>query len=203
MTILFALQQQQLAAYNDEPFDVTIGVYASEAAAEKAADDMDAAYEAYAASCSRGEGLRHSVLPMPVNTILADVALPCDPSVCTFSQAETLRPFEHIVPGCCGPPPQPVDPGGVLREWRGRTEVIDGPAADAFEMQLVEKLRDNGNVSLADRRKFMQLVGYGGAECMQAAVRLVEGQITELESRFMCASASHQRMAFRKIWVGI
>jgi hypothetical protein len=57
----------------------------------------------------------------------------------------------------------------------------------------------------------MQLVSFGNAECMQAAVRLVEGHLTELESRFMCVSldslerSSQTSSGFlatlRKIWV--
>jgi hypothetical protein len=125
--VLFALQQHQAL------FDLTIGVFASEAAARKAADDMNDAYEA---ALPRNP-LKHSVRQMPINTILADVALPYDPSVCTFRQAEALQHFERVLPGCCGPPPQPVDPSGVLWEWRGRTE---GSAADAFGLQLAEKL---------------------------------------------------------------
>jgi hypothetical protein len=150
---MFSLIQHQNAAYDGEEFMVTIGVYSTKKAAEKAAADMNAAcMNAYGA-----DAFVHSVMPVPVDKVITDLAHPFISS----RDYDTLTHFEHVVSGCSGSPP--IEIGGILKEYEGRTEFIPGPKLDAFRAKLQSKLTEHVNVH--DARKLKQWVGYRNEEC--------------------------------------
>ena len=160
---MFALVQHQTANYDDQLFDVTIGVYTTKEAADVAANDMNAAY-----FVAFGEINKHSVVSIPINTIIAEHALPWS----SYRQNyEITKHFEHIKPGYCGSPP--VETDGLFVEYQGNVEIIPGPKADELQAKLSQKLQTS--VSIHDKRKIRQLVGYNNDECLMAAGQFTFG----------------------------
>lgn len=176
--VMYAVVQHQGAAYDDEPFDVTIGVYTTEDAAKTAADEMETAH--HAAAIQPVGDCKHSVQPIPINTIIADRALPWTRK---YTSYDVMKHFEHIKPGYCGPPPVVTE--GVLREYNGVVSILPGPKADEVQAKLYTKLAA-GNVSIHDKRKIKQLVAYCNNESMMAVLQLLHGiEFSELETKVL------------------
>jgi len=171
---MFFLIQSQNSAY-----EVTIGVYNTEEAAQQAADDMDAACLTALGSYHH---VTHYVKQVVANIVIADAAFPWNSHKHIYN---TTKHFEHIAPGYCGPPP--VETDGVISEYQGRTTIISGQKSGELLAKLQIKIMEN--TSYHAKRRILQLVGYRTEESFLVALALFKDiELSELERKVLNAS---------------